>query len=220
MKLDADAIRERIQRNTAPAVLEFLPELRLHLVTQETPLWRATDADLERAGLQSPYWAFAWAGGQSLARYVLDNPKLVAGKRVLDFAAGSGLVAIAAMKSGASCARATDIDAFAIEATNLNASLNQVVVEVVLGDIIGDPCADIDVVLAGDVFFERELAQRCMPWFRGLAARGALVLFGDPGRYHLPKGGATRRARYVLPDSPKIDGEGVRHCDVYAVDTP
>ncbi|HSI06681.1 MAG: methyltransferase [Myxococcota bacterium] len=218
MKLDPEKMRELVRRNTVPAVLPFIPELRLHLVTEETPLWRATDAHLEREGLASPYWAFAWAGGQSVARYVLDNPQLVTGKRVLDFAAGSGLVAIAAMKVGASSARATDIDAVAIEAARLNAALNDVAIDLVVGDVVDDPCEDIDVVLVGDVFFDRELAQRCTRWFGSLADRGVLVLVGDPGRYFSPKEGRTRRARYVLPESPEIDGEGVRHCDVFAVD--
>lgn len=217
-KPNPDDLRALVQRTTTPAVLPFLPELRLQLVTETTPLWRASDAVLEREGITAPYWAFAWAGGQSLARYVLDNPNLVAGKRVLDFGSGSGVTAVAAMKAGAASVRANDIDPVSMAATALNAELNGVVVDLLVGDIIDQPCDDIDVVLAGDIFFDRDLGQRCLKWFRILATRGVLVLVGDPGRYHLPKQGLTRRANHTIPDSPDIDGEGVRHSGVFAVD--
>ncbi len=216
----SEEMLEMVRRSTQPASLPSLPELRLCLVTPTTPLWRATEADLSRLGLAAPFWAFVWAGGQGLARHVLDHPEEVAGKRVLDFAAGSGAVAIAAMKAGAAAVRVTDIDPFAIEAARLNAQLNDVALDLVLGDVIDDPCADIDVVLAGDVFFDRDLARRSMRWFRELATRGLSVLVGDPGRYHMPKNDLAWRGRYTLAEDPDIEDEGVRHCNVLAVVAP
>ena len=212
-----DDTRHVVERSTSPAVLPFVPELRLRLVTEGTSLWRCTDDAATREGLAAPYWAYAWAGGQGLARYVLDHPPLVAGKRVLDFGTGTGIVGIAAMKAGAASVRATEVDALAIEAARRNAALNAVTLDFVLADVVGDPCADIDVVLAGDVFFETALAERCLRWFRTLVARGVSVLVGDPGRYYLPQDALELRARYVLPDSPAIEDEGVRKSNVFTV---
>lgn len=213
----SESIAEVITRCTRPATLPLLPELRLHLVTRDAPLWQATDADLVRLGVTAPFWATAWAGGQGLARYLLDHPGEVAGKRVLDLATGSGIVAIAAMKAGAASVRATDIDAYAVEATRLNAALNGVTLQLVLGDVIDDPCDDIDVVLAGDVFYDRSLSLRSMRWFRELATGGKPVIVGEAGRYHRPKADLMPRGAYDIAETAEIEDDGVRHTNVYAI---
>ena len=164
-----------------------MPEVRLHLAHEALPLWERTEAELEQLGLPPPYWAFAWAGGQALARYILDNPGIVAGKSVLDFAAGSGLVGIAAMMAGAAHATAGEIDATACAAIALNAAANGVVLATTGTDPIGSD-AGWDIVLVGDAFYEKPLADRLLPWLTILARRGAMVLIGDPGRSYFPKG--------------------------------
>jgi predicted nicotinamide N-methyase len=188
-----------IRANTAIATPPLVPEIRLHLASEVTPLWHATEATLAQNQLPPPYWAFAWAGGQALARYVLDHPSLVAGRNVLDFGAGSGLVAIAAMKSGAREVTAAEIDAFATAAIALNAALNDVVVAVAATDLIGSSPAPWDIVLVGDMCYERPLAERLTLWLRDLASQGATVLLGDPGRAYLPKESLSAIARYEVP---------------------
>ena len=168
-----------------------MPEIRLHLATEVTPLWHATEATLEKSQLPPPYWAFAWPGGQALARHLLDHPELVAGKSVLDIGAGSGLVSIAAKQAGAAHVTAAEIDAFAIAAIRLNAALNAVSIEIESRDLIGGD-SRWDTILVGDMCYERPLADRLTAWLRALAARGATVLLGDPGRAYLPKDGLRR----------------------------
>ena len=194
----ADA-RSFIRANTALSSPPLVPEIRLHLAGEITPLWQATEATLARDQLPPPYWAFAWAGGQALARHVLDHPELVRGKRVLDFGAGSGLLALAAAKAGASAVTAAEIDPFAAAAIALNAALNAVEVGVETADVIGSAATPWQVVLVGDMCYERPLAERLTAWLRRLAADGALVLLGDPGRNYLPKDGLTALARYTVP---------------------
>jgi predicted nicotinamide N-methyase len=188
-----------IRANTTIATSPLVPEIRLHLASEVTPLWHATEATLAQSQLPPPYWAFAWAGGQALARYVLDHPSLVEGRSVLDFGAGSGLVAIAAMKAGAKEVTAAEIDAFATAAIGLNAALNEVVVAVAAADLIGSSPAPWEIVLVGDMCYERPLAERLTLWLRDLAGRGATVLLGDPGRAYLPKESLSAIARYAVP---------------------
>ncbi|HZB91597.1 MAG TPA: 50S ribosomal protein L11 methyltransferase, partial [Stellaceae bacterium] len=183
--MSAEAARF-IRANTAIAAPPLVPEIRLHLATEITPLWLATEAELGRAQLPPPYWAFAWAGGQALARYVLDHPTLVYGRKVLDFGAGSGLLALAAAKSGAAQATAAEIDGFAAAAIALNSALNRLEVAVLGEDVIGRLPSPWQVVLVGDMCYERPLAERLTLWLRRLADAGALVLLGDPGRAYLP----------------------------------
>lgn len=197
-----------IRAQTAMAAPPLVPEIALHLATEITPLWQATEAWLEREGVEPPYWAFAWAGGQALARHLLDRPETVAGKRVLDFGAGSGLVALAAARAGA-VAEAAELDAMAVAAIRLNAKLNHLSLSIAAGDVIGHDDG-WDVVLAGDMFYERKLAAAALPWLRGLAARGALVLLGDPGRAYLPDGGLTEIARYVVPTTRELEDREMR----------
>lgn len=201
--------------NTILAVPSLVPEVTLHLATEVTPLWEATEATLERAGLPPPYWAFAWPGGQAVARHILDNPQLVRGKAVLDFAAGTGLVAVAAMKAGASRALAAEIDGFAVEAIRLNAAANGVAVETASEDLVGGPLAGIDVVLAGDVCYERPMAERVTGWLRAVAATGTLVILGDPGRAYVPRDGLEKLAEYPVPTSLELEDRTVRETVVW-----
>jgi predicted nicotinamide N-methyase len=203
-----------IRSHTAVLAPPLVPELRLHLAHEALPLWEKTEEELNDAGLPPPFWAFAWAGGQALARYLLDNPRIVAGKRVLDFASGSGLVAIAAARAGAARAEASEIDDFALEAIRLNAAANDAAVEARAGDLIG---ADEgwDVALAGDVFYERPLAERATAWFEALARRGAAVLVGDPGRTYFPKSGLIGLAAYSVPVTRALEDSEIKRTRVW-----
>jgi len=193
-----------VHANTAIASPPLVPEIRLHLASEITPLWQATEASLARDQLPPPYWAFAWAGGQALARHVLDHPELVLGRAVLDFGAGSGLVAIAAAKAGARVT-AAEIDRFAAAAIALNAALNGVAVAIESADVIGREPALWETVLAGDMCYERPLAERLTRWLRALAAQGVTVLLGDPGRAYLPATGLEPLARYAVPTSLELE---------------
>src|SRR5467141_940248 len=193
-----------IQDNTAIVAPPLVPEVRLHLATEVTPIWQATEETLARGALPPPYWAFAWAGGQALARYLLDHPEVVAGRSVLDFGAGSGLVAIAAAKAGAACVLAAEIDHFAAAAIAANATLNEVAIAVTTADVLDTCDPRWEVVTAGDVCYERPMADRVTAWLRVLSARGSLVLLGDPGRAYLPAQGLHERARYLVPTSREL----------------
>jgi predicted nicotinamide N-methyase len=194
----------------------LVPEIRLHLASEVVPLWQATEAELEAMGLPPPYWAFAWAGGQALARYLLDHPQVVAGKRVLSFAAGSGVEAIAAALAGAGTVDASEIDGFALAALRLNAELNAVPLAVRDDDLIGRD-EGWDVVLAGDVCYERPMAEAVFAWLQRLAGRGALVLLGDPGRTYLPKSGLERTVAYAVRVSRELEDRDVRNAVVWRV---
>jgi predicted nicotinamide N-methyase len=211
--------------NTAPSSPPLVPELRLHLAGEVTPLWQATEASMEREGLPPPYWAFAWPGGQAVARWVLDHPEEVRGRSVLDFASGSGLVAVACAFAGARRVLANEIDPFAVEAIRLNAALNGVAgvggaggaggVEIAAEDLIGRPLPDVDVILAGDVCYERPMAERATAWFRELAHRGCTVVLGDPGRAYLPKDGLEPLARYPVPTTLDLEDRELRETTVW-----
>ena len=197
-----------IRAETAISAPPLVPEIRLHLASEILPIWQATEADLARHGLPPPYWAFAWPGGQALTRHLLDHRELVAGRRVLDFAAGSGLSAIAAAMAGASAVTAADIDPFARAAIALNANTNGVDVALIEEDILGSPGdwpSDWDVILAGDVCYERPMAERVASWFTVLANAGRLVLIGDPGRSYLPGSGLREIARYQVPTTLELE---------------
>jgi predicted nicotinamide N-methyase len=205
-----------VAANTAIEAPPLVPEIRLHLASEMLPFWEANEEELARQGLLAPFWAFAWAGGQALARYVLDNPDLVAGRQVLDFAAGSGLQGIAAAKAGAARVEASEIDPFAAAAIGLNAVLNGVEIEVMLEDLVDAPLA-WDVVLAGDVCYERPMAGRVAGWLARLAAGGALVLLGDPGRTYLPRGGLERLSAYGVKTSRELEDTDLRNAVVWRV---
>ena len=203
--------------NTVVQTPPLLPEIELHLASEVVPLWQATEAELEAQGLPPPYWAFAWAGGQALARYLLDHPEVVAGKRVLDFAAGSGLQGIAAARAGAARVEASEIDRFALAAIRRNAAFNGVEIGLQERDLVGDEGRDRDLILAGDVCYERPMAERVWAWLRGLAGRGVDVLIGDPGRTYLPKQGLERVIAYAVQTSRELEDSDVRNAVVWRV---
>ena len=207
--------REFILANTGLQAPPHVPEISLHLADEAHDLWHKTEEELATIGLPPPFWAFAWAGGQGVARYILDHPDRVMGKTVLDFASGSGLVAIAAMKAGATSVIASDIDPFALPAIAINATANSVAITPTLTDLI-DQDHGWDVVLAGDVFYERPLADRLIPWFSKLSARGARIIVGDPGRAYLPKERLEQLAVYTVPVTRALEDAEVKRTTVWA----
>lgn len=212
-----EAAHAFIRENTALLAPPLVPEVRLHLAHEALPLWEKTEEELGAIGLPPPYWAFAWAGGQALARYVLDHPAEVAGTKVLDFAAGSGLVAIAAIKAGAASVVASEIDAVARAAIELNATENKVEIEATGADLIGHD-EGWDVVLAGDVFYEKPLADRLTPWLTALAGRGTTVLVGDPGRTYFPRSGLTLLETYQVPVTRALEDAEIKETSVWRFD--
>jgi predicted nicotinamide N-methyase len=200
--------------NTTLAPPPHVPEIRLHLADEAHDLWQRTEDELAEIGLPPPFWAFAWAGGQGLARFVLDHPEIVRGKRVLDFASGSGLVAIAASLAGAGEIVAADIDPFCATAIRLNAKANGVEVAFSGTDLIGLD-QGWDVVLAGDVFYDAAFASHLVPWFESLAARGPAIFIGDPGRAYLPKTGLEKLAVYEVPVTRALEDSEVKRTTVW-----
>jgi predicted nicotinamide N-methyase len=203
-----------IRAQTRLLPVPHAPEIVLHLADEATELWQKTEDELGEIGLPPPFWAFAWAGGQALARYLLDHPELVAGKSVLDFASGSGLVAIAAAKAGASRVETCDIDAFSLAAMELNAEANGVTVTPRLENLIG--CDEgWQVVLAGDVSYERDMAEAVTGWLEILARRGALVLIGDPGRAYLAREKMESLAEYCIPVTRALEDCEIKKSQVW-----
>ena len=202
-----------IRANTALLPPPLVPEVKLHLATEVLPLWRLTEEELQERGVPPPYWAFAWAGGQALARYVLDHPDVVRGA-VLDFGAGSGLVAIAAALAGAAPVLAADIDRFATAAIEFNAQANGVAVATTSDDLIGGPVS-WNTILVGDMCYERPLAERLLVWLKQAAAGGATVLLGDPGRSYFPKSGLEKLAAYQVAVTRDLEDREIRDTGVY-----
>jgi predicted nicotinamide N-methyase len=200
--------RTRLQR--PPAV----PELVLHLADDMDPLWEDLERELDAGELPPPFWAFAWLGGQGLARYLLDVPGEVAGLRVLDLASGSGLCALAAARAGARTVLAVDVDPVSAAAVALNAEANGLVVDVDVRDLLGAPPPDVDVVLAGDVFYDATMSARVQPWLRAAHEAGARVLVGDPVRHYLPQTGLVRLAEHDVPTSRELEGALVKRVRV------
>ena len=209
----ADFIRANTRLQAPPLV----PEVRLYLASEVVPLWEATETELAEQGLPPPFWAFAWAGGQALARYLLDHPEVVRGRRVLDFAAGSGLQGIAAKLAGAATVEAAEIDGFACAACRLNAEANGVEIAVREADIVGMANPGWDVVLAGDICYERPAAERITAWLRGLVTQDCLVLMGDPGRTYLPRQGLERIIAYGVKTSRELEDSDLRNAVVWRV---
>ena len=203
-----------VRRQTTLTRPPLVPELRLHLADAALALWQATEATLGTIGLPPPFWAFAWPGGQALARHLLDHPAVVAGKRVLDFGAGSGLGALAAARAGAAQAVAADIDAFALAAIALNAAANGLAVTTTSDDLLA-AAADTDVLLLGDMCYERPLAERATAWARAAARAGVTVLLADPGRAYKPTDGLDELARYVVPTSLDLEDRTERETVVW-----
>jgi predicted nicotinamide N-methyase len=203
-----------IRSETRLRPVPHAPEISLHVADEATELWQKTEEELGEIGLPPPFWAFAWAGGQALARYILDHPETVRGRRVLDFASGSGLVAIAAMKAGAADVTACDIDSFAVAAMDLNAKANGVSISPLQADIVGQD-QGWDTVLAGDICYERDLADRVVAWLFGLSRRGATVLIGDPGRSYLPKDRLENLAAYEVPVTRTLEDSDIKRSSVW-----
>ena len=215
--LDAAARRTLILAETTVDRPFLVPEVALHLVNETCRLWTATDADLEALRLPAPYWAFAWSGGQALARFVLDYPQEVRNKTVLCFGAGGGVEALAAAKAGARRVIASDVDPFAADALHLNAALNRVSLDVTTADLIGRTDPEWDVVLAGDVTYETTLADRVLDWLTTLQARGAAVRIADPGRGFLDARRLRVLTTYQAPSDIDFDGKDLVATSVYAV---
>ncbi len=206
-----------MRANTTVAAPPLVPEIRLYLATEITPLWQATEVELARTGLPPPYWAFAWPGGQALARLLLDRPAMVSGRHVLDFAAGCGLAGLAAKRAGASAVTLADIDAMAAAAALINAEINGLAIETTSADLVGDALADTDVVLAGDVCYEKPMAERVAAWLRDLAGSGKTVLLADPGRAYLPQSGLEPLARYSVPTTLELEDRDCRETTIWQV---
>ena len=209
-------VLDRTRPDRPPAV----PELELHLADDMEQAWAGLQAELDDASLPPPFWAFAWLGGQAVARHVLDTPAEVAGRRVLDLATGSGLCALAAARAGAAHVVGVDVDPVAVVAARLNAERNGVAVEVREHDVLDEPLPpDVDVVLAGDVFYDATMAERVQPWLLAAARAGARVLLGDPGRHYLPRAVLTEVAVYDLATTRDLEGVLVKTTRVYAFGT-
>lgn len=203
-----------VRAHTTVTHAALVPEISLHLATEITPIWQATEAWLAERNIEPPFWAFAWPGGQATARLLLDEPARVAGKRVLDFAAGCGIAAIAAARAGAALVEAAEIDPLALAAVRLNAALNGAQVATPEGDIIGAPCR-WDVILAGDVCYEAPMTAHILPWLRAMAAAGAQVLLADPGRAYLPREGLQALARHAVPTTLELEDRTMREVTIH-----
>lgn len=202
-----EARRAFIRAHTVLARAPLVPEFALYTATEVTALWEVTAEWLGARGVDVPFWSVPWAGGQGLARFVIDRPETVRGKRVLDFGAGGGVVAMAAARAGAAHVLAADIDPFAVEACLLNAEANGLAdgaIDARVLDVMGQTDVDVDLLLAGDVWYDRALAKDLGPWLSVLASRGVRVLTGDPGRTHVPRD-ARELARYVVPTTLELE---------------
>ncbi|HEY7991046.1 MAG TPA: 50S ribosomal protein L11 methyltransferase [Stellaceae bacterium] len=204
-----------IRANTETASPPLVPEIRLHLASEVTPLWQMTERELDRHNLPPPYWAFAWPGGQALARYLLDHPDTVRGRRVWDIGAGGGLASIAALKAGAASATAFEIDPFALAAIALNGALNGVAPLAEAREVLAEPFAgEADLILIGDMCYERPLAERLVAWLQTAAGR-AEILLADPGRAYLPKTGLELVISYAVPTSLDLEDRAIRTTAIY-----
>lgn len=211
---DSERYRSFVLANTSLQSPPHVPEIKLYLADEAHDLWHRTEDELATIGLPPPFWAFAWAGGQGVARYVLDHPETVKNRFVLDFASGSGLVGIAAALAGASHVCCCDIDPFARPAILLNAAANGTKVEVHIEDLIGTD-AGWEMVLAGDVFYDKPFAERLIPWFKTLAARGANIIVGDPGRSYFPKNLLESLAVYSVPVTRVLEDAEIKQTTVW-----
>jgi predicted nicotinamide N-methyase len=209
---DPDAF---IRAHTALLPAPHAPEIRLHVASEITPIWRLTEEALGPLGLAPPFWAFAWAGGQAIARYLLDHPEEAAGRTVLDFACGSGLCAIAAMKAGATSALAVDIEPLCAAAVALNAEANGVSVQSRIADILDQPAPPCDLILAGDVCYEKPMTERVLAWLGAAHAAGARVLIGDPGRAYFPKTGLDPLADYQVATTRELEDVEIKRSRVW-----
>ncbi|MBN8551655.1 MAG: methyltransferase [Caulobacterales bacterium] len=203
--------------NTRLQPVSHAPEISLWLADEITPIWRLTEEELGEMGVPPPFWAFAWAGGQALARYLLDHPGTVRGRRVLDFAAGSGLVGIAAMIAGADSAVCADIDPFCAAAVGLNAQANRVALTFTAENLLERAPPPVDLICAGDVFYEQPMAEAVIAWLRAARAQGSDVLIGDPKRSYFPGGELIQLAEYQVPTTRELEDQAVKRSGVYSL---
>ena len=209
---------EFIRANTRLLPVPLVPEIRLHLAEESVPIWQKTEEELGRMNVAPPYWAFAWAGGQALARHILDTPALVAGRRVLDLGAGSGLSGIAAIRAGAPRVLAADIDALALAAIHLNAAANGVAIETTAENLLEasrTETGSFDVILVGDLFYERPLAERVLAFIETGHARGAEVVVGDPRRSYFPVDSFRQVAEYRVPVTRELEDAEIKRTAVW-----
>lgn len=206
-----------IRENTRLQAVPHAPEISLWLADEITPLWRLTEEELGEMGLPPPFWAFAWAGGQALARWLLDHPQEVAGRRVLDFAAGSGLVGVAAMKAGADSCLCADIDPFCQAAVAANAASNGVTLDFESRDMLSAPPPDVDVICAGDICYEKPMTEAVLAWLGQARDRGVRVLIGDPGRTYFPRQGLDFLAEYRVPTTRELEDQEIKRSSVWAM---
>ena len=218
MRLTPANAPDFIAANTRLQTVPHAPEISLWLADEITPLWRLTEEELGAMGLPPPFWAFAWAGGQALARWLLDHPDQVAGKRVIDLATGSGLVAVAAMKAGAASVLAADIDPFCAAAVAANARSNSVEIAFTDADLLDAPPPPVDLICAGDVFYEKPMAEAVLAWLKQAQANGTRVIVGDPGRTYFPKSGLTLLAEYTVPTTRELEDQEVKRSRVWSLD--
>jgi predicted nicotinamide N-methyase len=214
---DRDAVAGFIRANTRLLAPPLVPEITLHLAEESVPIWLKTEEELGEMNVPPPYWAFAWAGGQALARYLLDNPQVCQGRSVLDLGTGSGMTGIAAAKTGAANVLAADIDAIALCATNLNARVNGVSLSVTGQDLLAQPPALFDVVLVGDLFYERTLAERVIAYIEAAKVAGTSVLIGDPQRGYFPKGRFSVLTEYKVPVTRELEDSEIKRTAVWSV---
>ena len=206
-----------ITANTRLQPVPHAPEISLWLADEVTPIWRLTEEELGEMGLPPPFWAFAWAGGQALARYLLDHPHEVAGRRMLDFAAGSGLVGVAAMKAGAAETLCADIDPFCEAAVQANASANGVRLDFTDRNLLEAEPPPVDVICAGDICYERPMTEAVLAWLERARARGTRVLIGDPGRTYFPRSGLEFLAEYRVPTTRELEDQEIKRSSVWAM---
>ncbi|AEV39392.1 Ribosomal L11 methyltransferase [Pseudovibrio sp. FO-BEG1] len=209
--------RKFILEQTRIHPVPHAPSISLHLADESVDLWRMGEEELEELGVPSPFWAFAWAGGQALARYILDNPEVVQGKRILDFASGSGLVAIAAMKAGAASAVAADIDAFAFDAALINAAQNHVTIKVTAEDLLESKLDGYDLICCGDVFYDPDMTSKVLSWLdANQRAEPIPVLVGDPQRSYFPTSRLKHLQTYEIPVQRELEDNETKKTSVYA----
>ena len=206
-----------IRANTRLQPVPHAPEISLWLADEITPIWRLTEEELGELGLPPPFWAFAWAGGQALSRYLLDHPHEVAGKRVLDFAAGSGLVGVAAMRAGAACVLCADIDPFCQAATAANAQANGVTLDFTDRNLLDGPPPEVEVICAGDICYEKPMTEAVLAWLAQARAQGARVLIGDPGRTYFPRTGLEFLAEYRVPTTRELEDQEIKRASVWSM---
>lgn len=212
---DETSLQRFILANTKRLAPPLVPELSLFLAEESLPIWQKSEEELGEMNVPPPYWAFAWAGGQALARFILDNPDLVRAKTVLDLGTGSGLTALAAKRAGAAAVLASDIDAFALAAARMNAKANGVTIETTGENVLDATPGDFAMILVGDLFYERALAEKVLAYIEAAAAKGTVVLIGDPGRSYFPNGRFVQVAQYRVPVTRELEDAEIKKTTVW-----